>query len=163
MNSLWSWHAYPGRLTDIWVAITKEIGNNQLSPVHALPHAAIIMCYCMCHCMCCMLHACAACAAACATAAIGRYMPVHSLLQGVYTHLQIVGTIIIAIFNTPVIMVNIAISPITVPPYWWKMYSTWFYSYQSGNSGRVSGRGNCKLQLLPQYGQFWRPTTQCGS
>ena len=50
-------------------------------------------------------------------------------VAGGFTHLQIAGTIIIAIFNTPVMMGNTHLSPITVPPYWWKMYSTWFYSY----------------------------------
>ena len=126
MNFLWSWHVYPGRLTDIWVTITKEIGNNYLL---FMPSHMLLLCAAAC------VPACAACCMHVllhVPLLLGRYMPVHSLLQGVYTHLQIVGTIIISIFNTPVMMGNTPISPITVPPYWWKMYSTQFYFYKSG-------------------------------
>ena len=61
-----------------------------------------------------------------------------------FTHLQIADRIIIAFFNTPVM---IPVSPITIPPYWWKIYSIPSSTLIIvTNRGRVSARVG-KLQL----------------
>ena len=108
-----------------------------------------------------VLHACAACAAcatagapACATACAACCMHVlHAAcmcccVRRGFTPLQIAGTIIIAIFNTPVMMGNTPCNqPYHRPTLLVEIvYSTWFYLSKSGKYREGIGVGKLTIQ-----------------